>query len=417
MANDIIFQDIEDNIFEQINEINDKNEILSSEKNSESIIIPWNNNYIPKTDSKTNLLNKKRKNLFKCNKETKTNKSDDIEKKIIFDDNRINIDNNQTSIDEFFKHDKFDDISEFISPDVLLYDKYGLVTYSLENQNNNLLEPLFNEEVPNLSKEIPNSNDIEISTFNYNSYKKEKNKYDIFIAEPKFSSFSYILNKYKNYITNLWSKEKKIFVNENDFYNTLKNGKICQKVYDLLSKNISYKAEKRKYDAYGMINKLKTELINCIINCINSFDEMKNNEIYTPKKDLINNKIAAHFNLIYLRQNLYNILSNNSSESNYNTNKDKILIIKSQNFTFFNKYFSLTIQNCLDIFRYKKYNPHFKNKLVEFLYKEYKEYKDDITDVKDYIASLLLLAYNFERFFYLRLKKGEKINEKNMLYS
>ena len=92
-----------------------------------------------------------------------------------------------------------------------------------------------------------------------------------------------------------------------------------------------------------MINKIKTELQGGIINFINSFVEMKNNEIYTPKKNLINNKISAHFNLAYLRQNLYNILSNDSSELNYNTNKDKILIIKSQNFTFFNKYFSLTI--------------------------------------------------------------------------
>ena len=412
MTNNILFQDIEDNIFEQINDINNENEILLEKSSDSSKIIPWINNHIPKNENKKNLINKKRKDLFKCNKETKTNKNEDKVKKPIFDDNnRINIDNNQTIIDESLKYDKFDDKPNFKSDDDLRYDKYGFPTYSLENQNINLFEINFNEETPNLSKEIPNSNDIVISTFNYDSYKKEKiNKYYIFIPEPKFISFSYILNNHKKYITKIWSKEIKIFVNENDFYNTLKNGKIIQKVYDLLSKNISYKADKRKYDADGMINKIKTELQNSILNYINSFDEMKNNEIYTPKKNLINNKIAAHFNLIYLRQNLYNILSNDSSESNYNTNKDKILIIKSQNFTFFSKHFCLTIQNCLDIFRYKQLNPHFKNKLVEFLNKEYKEFKDDITDVKDYIASLLLLAYNFERFFYLRLKNGEKNN-------
>ena len=158
-----------------------------------------------------------------------------------------------------------------------------------------------------------------------------------------------------------------------------------------------------------MINKIKTKLLDSILNYINYFD-MKNYEIYTLKKNLINTKIGAHFNLVYLRQYLYDILSNDSSESNYNTNKEKILKIKDQNPTFFNQNLCLTVQNCLDIFRYKQLNPHFKNKLVEFLNKEYKEFKDDITDVKDYIASLLLLAYNFERFFYLRLKNGEKNN-------
>jgi hypothetical protein len=59
----------------------------------------------------------------------------------------------------------------------------------------------------------------------------------------------------------------------------------------------------------------------------------------------------------------------------------------------------------LDIFRYEEQNLHFKNKLVEFLIKQYIEFKGDNQYKKDYIASLILLTYNFERFFYLRLPK------------
>ena len=157
-----------------------------------------------------------------------------------------------------------------------------------------------------------------------------------------------------------------------------------------------------------MIIKIKTQLLESIRNYINSFDEMKYCEIYKLKKDLINKNTTANFNLIYLTQKLYNILSNDSSESNYNSNKDKILEIKNQNFSFFNKNFCLTIQECLDIFRYEEQNLHFKDKLVEFLIKEYTVSKDDEEYRKDYIASLILLVYNFERFFYLRLPNSYK---------
>ena len=132
-------------------------------------------------------------------------------------------------------------------------------------------------------------------------------------------------------------------------------------------------------------------------------------EIYKLKKDSINNIIKANFNLIYLTQELYNILSNDSSDTCNKTNKDKVLEIKNQNFSFFQQHFCLTIQKCLNIFRYQEQNHHFKNKLVEFIIKEYTSIKGNDTEVKkDYIASLILLVYNFERFFYLRLPKKLK---------
>ena len=76
------------------------------------------------------------------------------------------------------------------------------------------------------------------------------------------------------------------------------------------------------------------------------------------------------------------------------------------------EYLRLKIQDYLDIFRYKLPNIHFKIKLVDYLIKENKKCKDESENKKgdyclrDYIAALLLLTYNFERFFYLRLKRN-----------
>ena len=76
------------------------------------------------------------------------------------------------------------------------------------------------------------------------------------------------------------------------------------------------------------------------------------------------------------------------------------------------KALSLTIQYYLDIFRYKLPNNQFKIKLVDYLIKEYKKNKDENENkkceysLKDYIAALLLLTYNYERFFFLRLKRN-----------
>ena len=79
----------------------------------------------------------------------------------------------------------------------------------------------------------------------------------------------------------------------------------------------------------------------------------------------------------------------------------------------------MTVQDFLNIFRYQKITANFKVefKLVDYLFKEYKRYKEslknnEIDSSKDYIASLLLLAYNFENFFYIRNKNGREFRKK-----
>ena len=176
-----------------------------------------------------------------------------------------------------------------------------------------------------------------------------------------------------------------------------------------------------------MINKIKTNLYETIHNSVNSFKEFKISPISKIKKEKINNKIKSDFNLVYLEQHLYSIISNDSSETNGKSNYEKINKIieeynkNKENHSLLINFLSLTVQEFLDIFRYEKISPNFKVefKLVDYLFKEYKKYKEnlknnDIDRSKDYIASLLLLTYNFEKFFYIRNENGREFRKKKL---
>jgi hypothetical protein len=90
--------------------------------------------------------------------------------------------------------------------------------------------------------------------------------------------------------------------------------------------------------------------------------------------------INADFILEYLRQPLYKILSNESSK-NKNKKSNKSIIEEIMNINKNNKskeviiHLNLTVQKCLDYFRYKEENPRFKYKLVDFLVEEFESQK------------------------------------------
>ena len=52
----------------------------------------------------------------------------------------------------------------------------------------------------------------------------------------------------------------------------------------------------------------------------------------------------------------------------------------------------------------------FDKKLIEFLYDIYKSLKYEEEIKKDYIAAMILLAYNFKRLFYLKPKRNFRSN-------
>ena len=164
-----------------------------------------------------------------------------------------------------------------------------------------------------------------------------------------------------------------------------------------------------------MVTKIKTNLSRSYIEATNSFQELNKRKITTITKDLINTRIKAEFNLIYLKQPLYSILSNESTEGNRNQLIiEDIMNIRNKSGQPIIEHLNLSIQNCLDIFRYKIENNYFNYKLLEFLKEEYKsqtngnEEKEYIEKCKEYIASLILVSYNFENFFYIRKKKERR---------
>ena len=168
-----------------------------------------------------------------------------------------------------------------------------------------------------------------------------------------------------------------------------------------------------------MVCKIKTNLSRSYIEATNSFPELKSRKITTIKKDLINTRIKAKFNLFYLKQHLYSILSNESTEGNRNQLIiEDIMSARNKSDQPLIEHLNLSVQNCLDIFRYKIENNYFNYKLLEFLKEEYKsqtndnEEKEYIEKCKEYIASLILVSYNFENFFYIRKKKEKKKSKK-----
>ena len=164
-----------------------------------------------------------------------------------------------------------------------------------------------------------------MSQFNYENYKKNPKKYQDFDEKPipQFITLDKIVESHRKEIEILWDKNKgKIFDNLNDLLNIKNEGKIFKKLLEFLTKenNASSKDNQeiteRKFQVDEMINKIKTNLYESIHSSVNSFEEFKFSLISKIKKEKINSKIKADFNLAYLKQCLYSIISNDSSETN-----------------------------------------------------------------------------------------------------
>ena len=292
-------------------------------------------------------------------------------------------------------------------------------TYSLKfNSNNNSINDMHIDK----KNELPNK--IEIIKFNYKHYKHNYyHRYQHYkFVEPKIISLQEIIINYSSYLSPLWTDEKnKIFESIDELKSFQDKGIILKNLLIILDDKIITNKECknliRKFGPDNMSSKIKNYLLNQIIAYINSFEPMKNNEIKTLIKDLVNNNPKSDFNYVYLEQNLYNILSNDSNDNNTKSNFEKLKSIidlynEQKKHIPLIKNLCLKVKDCLDIFRYKKKedeNHPFKNKLVAFLKKEYDNFElknvlDEIEKIKfkkDYIVSFILLTYNLERLFYL----------------
>lgn len=180
--------------------------------------------------------------------------------------------------------------------------------------------------------------------------------------------------------------------------------------------NIKIKGE-RSPDHDEISKRIKTSFFTSIIGIINSFDDLRDNQIKPLDKEIIYNESNSLFNLLLFNQRIFSIFGNKSNLADneeiirriideYNKNKEHCSLIE---------FLNLTMQYCFDIFLYMKEDPknYFKTKIDECLFKIYQElhYFDEEEEKKDYIASFVILAYNLPRYF---LVKPTRISKKDI---
>lgn len=285
--------------------------------------------------------------------------------------------------------------------------------------------------------EIDQIKPFNITKFN-DEYKNEIRNEIGFKEPPIFIELQAIINENEKFLSNLWKDTNDhIFKDKDELSKVVESkefGIMYQKIVTYLKDIKGNKSnEKRKKDIDQMILKIKNKVIHSFLNSTNSFNHFKKNHISTIKHNLINKVILADFNIILLNQPLCSILSNESSEhknkkkinsnelSGKNPKRNEEIIQEALNdYNNGNRenkilygHLYLTFQECLDIFRYKKAYKNCNYRLVDFLFEEFKSQTNEkknetIPLAKVYIASLLLLAYNYELFFYMRKKNAEK---------
>ena len=307
--------------------------------------------------------------------------------------------------------------NHIISSDDINYDIFSKnynqanVTISVNNVNQNRMN-------------IPDY--IKLYTFNKNYFdqlnnitENEKKSKDVILK-----SISQISQEYEDKFDLLY--ENNIF-KIGDLIKIESIGKIYRNTFDVMNgakNNLIIK----QFFPDNIITRFKTFVKNSNKDAINSFDEIKYNISSLKTGDKILENIGKGFNLIYLDQPLYSVLSNESNENEINSNYKKIEEIinkynQNKQITPLIEYLCLTVKESIDILTYKKEDKYdkYKIKIFDYAAKEYEKFKIDKKKAqefgedleflkKDYIASLILLAYNFEEYF--ARKKGRATSKK-----
>ena len=300
---------------------------------------------------------------------------------------------------------------------------------SLDNRtlnSNNNFQNSQNTENKNI-KNVPDY--IELKKFNRKSHNAQTNKNNDNGKKKEknqIKSISKIHDENKDKFNIL--KEKNIF-SEKDLVEIEKNGKIYNNIIKIETESeAKNEIDIKKFQPDFMISKLKTYAKNESLKAINSFDEMeyKIKTLKTGNNYLEN--IGKYFNLTYLEQPLYAVLSNDSSLVDEKSNFEKIqYVINKYNhdkqITPLIEHLFLTVQDIIDILTYKKDDKDnmYKEKIFDYAAKEYEKFKIDEEKAKefgedseflkkDYIASLIFLAFNFKEYFLN--KKARTIKER-----
>ena len=321
--------------------------------------------------------------------------------------------NNNINLQYFFNivsEESFEDINDFFHSNTLTQNYNKINGHKIINITipNNISMYVFNKQYY----------DVDI-TYNSNTEENRANTNNIM-------TIIQICETYKDEFAILY--EKKVF-EKSDLKNIEQNGIIYKNFFNIIKGNKN-EITIKKFFADNLIGKIKTFIKTANIEAINKFKELKDKINTLITGDDILENIGKDFNLTYLKQPLYSVLSNESNETRDNPKLRNFTIIdgiikeynKNKIKTPLIEHLCLIVKDTLDILTYKKEykNDKFNEKIFNYALKEYENFKMDEKKVKelgvnlefikkDYIASLIFLAYHFEEYFLH--KKERAINE------
>lgn len=222
----------------------------------------------------------------------------------------------------------------------------------------------------------------------------------------------------------------------------LENGEIDnRKKMGRKAKNCTEISKHNKYSEDNQIYCFQTHFYNWALNVINSIIKKKEIDFNLLKLDhqIIKN-INREDNLKFLQMSVSEFFSQNISPNyskyfknygvfNSKSNENNIKELLRINDAKLNNILKLSLQDFLDIYRYKENNSDLMDiignefsSINEFLVKIYekepKKSKEDVDKAKDYVSSLLVMIYNYEAWFFFkkprqrRNKIGNKIGNK-----
>ena len=393
-------------------------ENIFSEKNEEEDILSQNKNNLKRPSNNNNYVNISPSNSSTDKHERISNNGDDNNSfHPLYSNSNINLNSFRSNTNKgilFNVGNNNNNIPFNLNNDNLFLDD----NYTFIENNNNNISLDENENEIDLNRIIITEFNFSVFYKNYHNYYKENYNY----IEPDFIKPEQYINNIN--LRDLWIGDDAIFDDESDLLNRTV---IFNELKNFLEngKTSAIKKDRRFYSD-NMSETIKTKLNEMVYVPFKKYFKKEIKIIYQTKKTI--NNCKSDYNYVLLEMPIYSLFSNNKENKHYiqeyinkcksnGENKEKLL-----------KYLCSKFEDCLDYFlliKEDKEGMFDDENIVKYLKKEYKslcydngktsnkkikrQKKIENKDIlKDYLASLLLLAYNLKRLFYLKKGRGFK---------
>ena len=364
------------------------------------------------------------------------------------------------SYDDFFKpSDDFDQINEYEN----MVDELNKKEKSPNNSEEN-----FSKKKTSASNENPNKSSVSNISQNENpkildntensensNELKQKNIQEICLKNHEFISYEEIINKYginlkfdklksnlAGKIINTKNIEKKLDQNEKKklLGNKRKNDTKIEEKEEKIEKKEKKKGRKKEGDKSGehtkmkednLIYKIKSNFNNWLLNLVNKYLPESQKLVKINFQDF-SKVINTNENIRFLKMELSEIFSKNISKvyskkiqekDGINLNKNIIEEIMKSDNEKAKTLLKLTYKDALDLYRFKE-NENLKKilddkdinekrRFDEFLFNTFEKEIKKIGEEKayDFVSSLMVMVYNYERWFLLKFPRKKRENK------